>query len=103
MELTRWASALVVAVCALLLLRLLLPAPHRARFDLRARLMGQQMARGLKRLRQRWQGLRHGRRHRADAERLTRDAIERARQGPRVKREGNVIKPDAFKGPRKPH
>jgi len=46
--------------------------------------------------------LRHGRRHRAAAERLARDAIERARKT-NVERDGNVIKPDAFKGPRKPH
>jgi len=94
-DLTRWASALVVAVCVLMLVRMVLPAKRRARLD-----------QGLKRVPQvlsrRWHTLRHGRRHRAAAERLARDAIERARKT-NVERDGNVIKPDAFKGPRKPH
>lgn len=102
MDLTRWASALVVAVCVLMLARMVLPAQRRARLD-------QRVLHRLHRLRQvpqvlsrRWHTLRHGRRHRVDAERLARDAIERARKT-KVERDGNVIKPDAFKGPRKPH
>lgn len=99
MDLTRWASALVVAVCGLMLVRMALPVRWRARVDQRLR----QVPLALSRL---WRGLRHGRKQRVDAERLARDAIERARQSPgktRAQREGNVIKPDAFKGPRKPH
>lgn len=95
MDLTRWASALVVAVCGLMLVRMALPVRWRARVDQRLR----QVPPVLSRL---WRGVRHGRQHRVDAERLARDAIERARKTT-VKREGNVIKPDAFKGPRKPH
>mgnify|MGYP006174102027 FL=1 len=95
MDLTRWASALVVAVCVLMLVRLMLPARKRARFDERLKQVPQVLSR-------RWHTLRHGRRHRVDAERLARDAIERARKT-NVERDGNVIKPDAFKGPRKPH
>lgn len=99
MDLTRWASALVVAVCVLMLVRLMLPAQRRARFDQRWRHGLSQLTKALRR---RWHALRHGRRHRDAAERLARDAIERARKT-NVERDGNVIKPDAFKGPRKPH
>lgn len=99
MDLTRWASALVVAVCVLMLVRLMLPAPRRARLDQRLKHRLWQVPKVLSR---RWRTLRHGRRHRVDAERLARDAIERARKT-KVERDGNVIKPDAFKGPRKPH
>jgi hypothetical protein len=95
LDLSRWASALVVAVCVVLLVRLLLPAHLRMQFDRRVRALPAA-------LRQRWHRLRHGRRRRVDAEKLARDAIERARKTP-VERDGNVIKPDAFKGPRKPH
>lgn len=100
MDLTRWASALVVAVCVLMLVRLVLPAPKRVRLDQRVLSLWRQAPKVLSR---RWHALRHGRRHRVDAERLARDAIERARKTT-VERDGNVIKPDAFnKGPRKPH
>ena len=95
MDLTRWASALVVALCVLMLGRMMLPARWRARLD-------QGLKQAPKVLRRRWLALRHGRRRRAVAKRLARDAIERARKTP-VERDGNVIKPDAFKGPRKPH
>ena len=95
LDVSQWASALVVAVCAVMLVRLMLPAQRRMQFDQRVRGLPQW-------LRQRWKRLRHGRRHRVDAEKLARDAIERARKTP-VERDGNVIKPDAFKGPRKPH
>ena len=43
----------------------------------------------------------HWRRSRTLAKRGAEDALRRARQG--VDRDGNVIRPDAFKGPRKPH
>ena len=95
MDLTRWASALVVAVCVLMLVRMMLPAKRRARLD-------QGLKRVPKVLSRRWHSLRHGRQRRVAAERLARDAIERARKTT-VERDGNVIKPDAFKGPRKPH
>lgn len=95
MDLTRWASALVVAVCVLMLVRMMLPARKRARLDQRLKQVPKVLSR-------RWHTLRHGRRHRVVAERLAKDAIERARKT-KVERDGNVIKPDAFKGPRKPH
>ena len=99
-DLTRWASVLVVAVCVFMLVRLALPAPRRARLDHRLQRVWRD---GPQLVRRRWHALRHGRRHRVDAERLARDAIERARKTT-VERDGNVIKPDAFnKGPRKPH
>jgi len=94
-DLTRWASALVVAVCVVMLVRLMLPARGRARFDQRLKQVPQVLSR-------RWHSLRHGRQRRVAAERLAKDAIERARKA-NVERDGNVIKPDAFKGPRKPH
>lgn len=99
MDLTRWASALVVAVCVLMLVRMVLPAKRRARLDQRLLHRLRQVRKVLGRW---WHALRHGRRRRVDAERLARDAIERARKT-NVERDGNVIKPDAFKGPRKPH
>ncbi len=102
MDLTRWASALVVLVCVLMLARLMLPAPRRARFDDALLRRWRQLPQVPQALKQRWHRLRHGRRHRENAEQMARDAIERARKTP-VEREGNVIKPDAFKGPRKPH
>ncbi len=39
--------------------------------------------------------------HRRSAAREAEDAIRRAQR--KVQREGNVIRPDSFKGPRKPH
>lgn len=43
----------------------------------------------------------HWRRSRALAKRGAEEALRRARRG--VDHDGNVIRPDAFKGPRKPH
>ena len=39
--------------------------------------------------------------HRQHAAREAEEAIRRAQR--KVKRDGNVIRPDSFKGPRKPH
>ena len=69
MDLTRWASALVVAVCVLMLVRMMLPARKRARLDQRLKQLPKVLSR-------RWHTLRHGRRHRVVAERLAKDAIE---------------------------
>ncbi len=95
MDVSRVVSALIVTVCVLMLCRLVLPAASRARLDHRLRRLPESM-------RGHWRVIRHGRRPRVDAEKLARDAIERARKN-QVERDGNVIKPDAFKGPRKPH
>lgn len=82
-------AALVVAVCAVLLLRLVIGAQRRARFD-----------RFFVRL---WQGLRSGAlalwrwpQKRRQARRLAEDAIRRASQG---KWDGNVYTPEQFKKP----
>lgn len=95
MNVSHVISALIVAACVLMLLRLLLPASSRARLDHRLRGWPDSM-------RRHWQAWRVGRRSRVNAEKVARDAIERARKTP-FERDGNVIKPDAFKGPRKPH
>lgn len=87
-------AAIVLVVCAALLLRMTLPARQRARLDawwLRLRSGGTRQARHL------W----HWRARRASAEREAEDAIRRAQR--KTRREGNVIRPESFKGPRKPH
>ena len=76
-------AAIALAACLGLLLRLLLPARQRARIDAAARRL--------------W----HWRSHRRDAAREAEEAIRRAQRN--VRRDGNVIRTDAFKGPRKPH
>jgi hypothetical protein len=87
-------AGIVLAVCAVLLLRLALPPGQRQRLDAAWR-------RGVV-------GSRHwGRRvwfwraHRQSAAREADEAIRRAQR--KVRRDGNVIRPDSFKGPRKPH
>ncbi len=91
----KWLSGLIVLACAVMLLRLAVGPRRRARLDA--------WARGVPvRVRARWHALRHGRRARQDAERLAEGAIARARRN-RVDKEGNVLRPDAFKDPRKPH
>ncbi|WP_298825272.1 hypothetical protein [uncultured Piscinibacter sp.] len=82
-------AALVVAACAVLLLRLVIGAQRRAKLD-----------RAFVRL---WRGLRSGAvalwrwpGKRRQARRLAEDAIRRASQG---KREGNVYTPEQFKKP----
>ena len=87
-------AAVVLVVCAALLLRMALPARQRARLDawwLRLRGGGTVQARNL------W----HWRARRVSAQREAKDAIRRAQRKPR--RDGNVIRPESFKGPRKPH
>jgi hypothetical protein len=88
-------SALVVAVCAVLLLRVFLGTPRRAKFDAVVLRFGT-------RLRNRAIGLWHWRRRRAAAARLAREAILRARRM-KADKDGKVIRPEAFKEPRKPH
>lgn len=90
-----WFAALVVAVCVALLGRMLLGERRRQRLDA-----------VLWRL---WAGLRaramalwHWRSRRDAATRLAEEAIQRARRT-QADKQGNVIRPEAFKGPRKPH
>jgi hypothetical protein len=93
-------AGLGLLVCALLLLRMALPAAQQHRFDAFWRGLGQRLQglgqRVSQSARQRWQQLRSGR----DARREAADAIERARHGkPTVQRDGNVIRPDSFNKP----
>ena len=84
----------VLLVCVALLLRLALREPQRQRVDaaaLRAAFAGRRLARRL------W----FWRAHRQRATREAEAVIRRAKR--RTERDGNVIRPDAFKGPRKPH
>lgn len=87
----------VAAVCLVLLVRLALGEPRRARLDRAClRAWGTMASRA--------QALWHWRSRReaaAQARQAAQDAIERARH--RVDKEGNVYTPDAFKRPRKPH
>ena len=96
----RIAAGLVALVCLAFLLRLLLPAPAQQRVDaFSRRLWDRFKARSLGA----WRSLRGGPRSRqqqkvdqAQAEKLAREAIDKARRG--VERDGNVIRPKAFKG-----
>ena len=95
----RVLAGLVVLACLLLLIRLLLPALRRRRFDAASGRIWARVRRawfGLRRASRRLWTWRASRRH---AERMADEAIRRARD---VNREGNVYKPK-FRGPRKPH
>jgi hypothetical protein len=87
-------AAAVLVLCVSLLLRMALPERRRRHVDAR--------------LRRAWWALRDAalrlRPRRADprsAAREAEDAIRRARH--KAKRDGSVIRPEAFKRPRKPH
>ncbi|MEY4429596.1 MAG: hypothetical protein RLZZ182_2285 [Pseudomonadota bacterium] len=92
----RIAAGLVALVCLIFLIRLLLPAPAQQRWDAA-------MRRALASVQARWRTLRQWPQSRqqqkvdqAQAEKLAREAIDKARRG--VERDGNVIRPKAFKG-----
>ena len=102
-------AVLVALVCALMLGRLLLPAPRRAKLDQAFR---RQWALTLSALKRPFRGRAARQAEQAQAEQAeqarqaTAAAIERARRASRaaeVVREGNVYKPEAFQKPRKPH
>lgn len=95
MDLKAVMAVAVALACLVLLLRLVLGARRRARFDAAFKAMGRQ-------LRRRALLLWHWRSSRQAAAKATQDAIERARRI-RGTQEGNVYTPDAFKDPRKPH
>ena len=87
-------AGMVLAVCAVLLLRMALPQRQRWRLDA----AWQQVVQASRRLARRvW----FWRSHRRTAAREAEEAIRRAQR--KVRRDGNVIRPDSFKGPRKPH
>ena len=87
-------AILTVGACCLLLLRLGIGERRRARWDATC-------SRGWRALRTRSLALWHWRSTRREAARATEAALQRARQG--VHSDGNVIRPDAFRAPRKPH
>lgn len=92
----RFIAGLIVLVCVVLLVRLVLPAARRQRFDAAARRLWLGLAARSNDLRH-WHTRRQSQqRIKAQAEQAARDAIERARRG--VERDGNVIRPKAFKG-----
>lgn len=85
----------VLTVCAGLLVRLLAGADRRARFDAAARRAWQA---GRQHLLSLW----HWRARRNAAAREAAEAIRRAARKD-AERDGNVIRPSAFREPRKPH
>jgi hypothetical protein len=87
-------AGIALIVCVALLLRMALPEHLRHRVDAQWNLLvhrGRLLAHRL------W----FWRAHRQRAAREAEEAIQRAQR--RVKRDGNVIRPDSFKGPNKPH
>ena len=88
------SSAVILAICLVMLLRLVIGEKLRRRFDARAMHTWTQVARWCRRASQWWSN----RRYAAGA---ARDAIRRARS--EVPREGSVYRPESFRGPRKPH
>jgi hypothetical protein len=87
-------AATVLAICAALLLRLTLGDRRRQRVDALLRRAGWRIRRGALRA---W----HWRARRQHATREAEHAIRRAQR--RAERNGNIIRPESFKGPRKPH
>jgi hypothetical protein len=96
----RIAAGVTALVCLAFLVRLLLPAPAQQRLDSFAKRHWYRLkdaAIGLWRgLRGRPQARQQQKLDQIQAERLAREAIEKARRG--VERDGNVIRPKAFKG-----
>ena len=87
-------ALLMVTACGVMLVRLGVGERRRYRLDAFMRAAWQATAR-------RSASLWHWRRSRALAKRGAEEALRRARQG--VDHDGNVIRPDAFRSPRKPH
>jgi hypothetical protein len=88
------AAAIGLAVCLVLLARLTLGGRRRQRFDTAIRRMGYSMRAFARRIAR-------GPSERRKAAAATEDAIRRARGA--SDRDGNVIRPKAFRRPRKPH
>lgn len=104
----QWFAGLVVLVCGALLLRMLMGVRRRARFDAIVLAGWQRWAQAWRNrlaMWRRWRARRDGEARAAQAaqaERLAEEAIQRARRT-RADKDGNVIRPEAFKEPRKPH
>ncbi|HEU4459163.1 MAG TPA: hypothetical protein VFR90_08585 [Methylibium sp.] len=89
-----WLAGAVLAVCVVLLVRLVVGDVRRHRFDAFVARRWQALR---TRLREGWQwrGVRRRAAREAD------EAIRRARH--KAKRDGNVIRPEQFESPKKPH
>jgi len=87
-------AAAVLVVCLVLMVRLLVRARSRQRFDAALRHAAFS-------IRRRAYLIYHWRSARRSAERLAEETIRRARESGSW--EGNVYRPKSFKGPRKPH
>jgi hypothetical protein len=88
------SAAVMLALCGVMLVRLLIGERRRRAFDARGAVAWAGLARQCRRAARWWPN----RRYAAEA---ARDAIRRASAD--VPREGNVYRPGAFRGPRKPH
>lgn len=90
-------SIFVAAVCLVMLVRMVLGEERRARMDV-AYL---QLWAGVRRRALYLWTWRSRRQSAAQAKQVADEVINRVRH--RVEKEGNVLTPEAFKGPRKPH
>ena len=88
-------AAVVLAVCALLLLRLVIGERRRYRLDAALRSAGRTAQRAARSVQSAW---RWGGARRA-SKKAAIEAIRRARDGAGVTREGNVYKPKSFRKP----
>lgn len=96
LKMEKFSAAALLAVCVVMLLRLVMGAKRRRVFDARAVLtlatLGQLAQRAW-----RWRS------DRRRASLAAQAAIRRASAGTAVERDGNVYRPDSFRGPDKPH
>ena len=93
----RLFAALALAVCAVLLVRLLLGERRRFRFDMAMRRAWNGLRRGVLRLWRMPSALRHQREAKRRAEEVANEAIRRA--SGRGEWDGNVYKPKSFRKP----
>jgi hypothetical protein len=87
-------AGIVLAACAVMLVRLMLGERRRYRFDAAMRRAYAACRRSVMSI-PRWRAKKR------DAARAAEEAIKRAREA--TERDGNVYKPKSFRGPRKPH
>lgn len=89
-------AGVLLAICVVMLLRLVAGANRRGEFDARVRRTWAWTVLWVRRA-WRWRAARR------EAIAAARNAIRRASAGTSGQREGNVYRPDAFREPRKPH
>ena len=92
----RFIAGLIVLVCGVFLVRLMLPAARQQRFDAALRRFWLGVVARFNDIRHLRARQKSQQRIKAHAEQAAHAAIERARRG--VERDGNVIRPKAFKG-----